>query len=354
RVPAGPPGGGYDEYDSYEHYDEPASRTGWFVVALVVLLLVLAGLLVVFANSLGLGGDDDEAGPADVEVPGVIELSIEEATRLLEAEGFVVSPEFSENEDFDANVVFDQNPRGGAIVAEGATVTIFVSSGTESFPMPSLEGFLESDARAALAQANLTVGNVTREISDEYGLDEIIRTVPAAGEPVAPGTAVDLVVSEGPESVTVPDVSGQTPEEALVTLQDLGFRVAEASQPSSSVPAGGVIGTDPPADAEVEAGSTVTILVSTGPQQAMVPNVVNQTQATAEATITSAGFTPQVQFAASNSVPEGSVIDQDPDPGTQQSVGSPVAILVSTGPDATTTTSTTTSTTSTTVVEEDG
>jgi serine/threonine-protein kinase len=354
RAPAGPPPGGYDDVDDYEAYEEPRSRTGWFLAALVVLLLVLAGLLVVFANSLGLGDDDEDTGPVDVEVPGVIELNVDAATQILEDAGFVVSPEFSENEDFDANVVFDQDPLGGTILPEGSTVTIFVSSGTEAFPMPDLEGFVQADAVAALQQAGLTVGEVTTEPSEDFGADEVIRTVPPAGDPVAPGTSVDLVVSEGPEVVAVPDVSGSTPEEAFTVLQDAGFRVAEQTQASSSVPAGTVIGTQPAAGTEVEPDSTVTILVSSGPQISTVPGVVNQTQASAEASITGAGFALQVQFASSSSVPEGRVIDQDPDPGTELEVGSPVAILVSTGPDSTTTTSSTTSTTATTEPTESG
>lgn len=349
-----PAPGGAEQYDDYEAYEEPRSRTGWFLAALVVLLLVLAGLLVVFANSLGLGDDDEDAGPADVEVPGVIELNVDAATQILEDAGFVVSPEFSENEDFEPNVVFDQDPRGGTIVPEGSTVTILVSSGTEAFPMPDLEGFLQADAVAALQQAGLTVGNVTTESSEQFGADEVIRTVPPAGDPVAPGTAVDLVISEGPETVPVPDVSGRSPEEAFTILQDAGFRVAERSQASSSVPAGSVIGTEPPAGTEAEPSSVITILVSTGPETTIVPNVVNQTQATAEASITGAGLTPQVQLAPSPSVPAGNVIDQDPDPGTELTVGSPVAILVSTGPPPTTTTSSTTTSTTSTTADDGG
>ena len=100
-----------------------------------------------------------------------------------------------------------------------------------------------------------------------------IRTVPPEGTEVTKGTRVRLLVSQGPEQVTVPDVTGLTRESAEARLRDEGLEVS-AEEQESDVAEGDVISQNPSAGTSVTRGATVTIVVSTGRPQVDVPDVV--------------------------------------------------------------------------------
>ncbi|MBK5224439.1 MAG: Stk1 family PASTA domain-containing Ser/Thr kinase [Acidimicrobiia bacterium] len=340
----------YEQHD--EIYDEPSSRIGWFIAGLVVLVVVLVGLLMIFADALGIGGDDNE-GAAGVEVPPVIGLTEAEATAELEAEGFTVVPERVENVDVESGRVFDQDPEAGETAPKGSEVVITVSAGAESFPMPDVVGSRDADAIALLTEEYglvLAEGVPERRHDDEAPAGEVLEQTPAATEPVSAGDTFNLVVSDGPELVPVPDVEGETPSDAGRILTDADFRVFEEREHSESVPEGRVTRTDPP-EGEAPKGSEVTIFISDGPppvETAVVPNVVNQTQATAESQLSARGFNPEpTTLANSATVPAGSIISQSVAPGTELARGSSVGIVVSQGASGGTTTTSPGTTTTT-------
>lgn len=328
--------------DDDDFYEEPSSRTGWFVAGLVLLVAVLVALLMIFADALGIGGDDG-GGAERIEVPGVLEMTEAAAIAALEAEGFEVVVERVANVDVEIGIVFDQDPLGGELAEEGSEVTITVSDGGETFPMPQVVGGRVAQVRQQLEGMGLVLaeGGIT-ERNDDVALEgEVLEQTPPEGTEVRPGDTYTLVVSLGPERIPVPDVGGELLTDARRILTDAGFQIAEQRENSNSVDEGRVIRTEPVDGTETPRGSVVTIVVSDGPppiETVEVPSVVNQTQATAESQLTSRGLNPQVTFANSPTVPAGSVISQSVAPGTVVNVGSSVGIVVSQGPGATTTT----------------
>ena len=110
--------------------------------------------------------------------------------------------------------------------------------------------------------------------------------------------------------------------------------------PPVKVSEGRVIRTEPGKAVPTPKNSFVTIVVSDGVELVTVPELVNQTQATAEARLINAGLNPQVTFANSATVPSGVVISQSVAPGTSVASGSSVGIVVSQGPAPATTTTT--------------
>src|SRR5207248_3392200 len=96
---------------------------------------------------------------------------------------------------------------------------------------------------------------------------------------VASGSPVNLVVSSGPAQIAVPNVVGQTQAAAASAITGAGLTVgAVTMQSSSTVAAGSVISESPPAGTKVASGSPVNLVVSSGPAQVAVPNVVGQTR----------------------------------------------------------------------------
>src|SRR5437773_2537078 len=103
-------------------------------------------------------------------------------------------------------------------------------------------------------------------------------------------------------------------------------------QSSSTVASGSVISESPTAGTRVASGSAVSLVVSSGPAQVAVPNVVGQTQATATRAITGAGLTVgTVTMQSSSTVASGSVISESPTAGTRVAIGSAVDLVVSSG-----------------------
>jgi beta-lactam-binding protein with PASTA domain/Ca2+-binding RTX toxin-like protein len=217
------------------------------------------------------------------------------------------------------------------------------SDGTIAVPntvnrtVPSIVGLDLATATAVLLNAGLSVGVVGAVNSDTVPIDLTVSQRPTAGSLLVQGGRVSFDLSLGPLApVSVPLVTGLTFAGAsqIITLQGLVVG-ATTSASSNTVPAGSVVSQNPIAGAIVAAGSAVALVVSTGPALVAVPNVVGLTQAAATTAITGAGLVlGPVTTASSPTVPSGSVVSSNPAAGIAVLPGSPVAIVVSTGPAA--------------------
>jgi serine/threonine-protein kinase len=185
--------------------------------------------------------------------------------------------------------------------------------------------------------------NAVREIR-EAGLKELVERVPNADVAVGqvfeqdpqPGTRterenfVTIQVSTGPRKLDVPNVVGQSRDEAVSTLTQAGLdpNVVEVN---SLDPVGTVLATAPKAGTEVIEGTTVRVNVSKGPKPVAVPNVVGSPFESAESQLRGLGFAVASEEVESEE-PAGVVVGQDPGAGTQAAKGSAVTLQVSSGP----------------------
>jgi beta-lactam-binding protein with PASTA domain/predicted Ser/Thr protein kinase len=137
-----------------------------------------------------------------------------------------------------------------------------------------------------------------------------------------------------PSQVAVPDVIGQSVDQAEQMLDHAGFNAAIKAVPSGA-PRNQVVEQDPiPTDrggGKAEEGSTVTLSVSSGPAIVAVPSVVNLNQADATKHLENAGFRVNVSQQYSKSVPRGLAIGTSPPAGTQLSTEQPVTLQISRG-----------------------
>jgi beta-lactam-binding protein with PASTA domain/tRNA A-37 threonylcarbamoyl transferase component Bud32 len=317
-------------------------RSAWpFAIALVALLAVLAGLGYLLADQLrGDGGDL-------ITLRSVIGMPVDDATLLLEDDGFKVETELEVNDEVPVNEVFAQDPEPGARLQKGETVTLTVSEGKGKVPVPDVTGQTLDDAEATLQDAGFEV-RVRQEASDKVEEGKVIRTDPAANVQVDHGSTVTVFVSSGAELVRIPDVTGKNALEAANTLGAAGLTVEQVSEASDTVAEGTVIRTDPPAESSVAKGSKVRLVVSSGKEEVRVPSVINLTQAEATAQLQEAGFQVAVQEVTDPSPSRsGRVIAQSPSGGSRAPRGSTVTITVARFPGSGSGPGTSTSTTTT-------
>jgi beta-lactam-binding protein with PASTA domain/predicted Ser/Thr protein kinase len=239
----------------------PRSRTGAYIALLVILLLVLAGLLVLFARELGVGNGSGET----VAVPQVLGKQVDEAIRLLDGAGLDADREDVENDTAEEGVVFDSEPKPGEKVDEGTTVVLRVSAGASAVPVGDVVGLSADDARRLLERAGFVV-DLEEEPNDEVPAGEVTEQDPAPGTELRRGDTVVLTVSGGPENVEIPDVVGKDLVEAVEQLAAAGFRTTREFK-SSGEPKDTVISTDPERGTKAPKGTTVTVVVSSGDEE---------------------------------------------------------------------------------------
>ena len=247
-----------------EVYERPPARTSTYIVILAVLLAILAGLLFLLARTLGVGG------AKDVVVPRVIGDTQTEAQTKLDDAGLDVDVKTQPDASNEPGRVLGQDPESGTRVKKGSTVTITVSGGAEQVDVPDVVGKQVNEARSILTEAGFRVE--TRDKSDDRARQgQVLEQLPKANEKLGKGSVVTLTVSTGPEQVNVPSLFNVPEAEAASELRSLGFTVERSTSLDASVERGRVIRTDPGAGTPLAKGSTVTIIVSTGPPTTTAP-----------------------------------------------------------------------------------
>ena len=310
-------------------YDEPdRKRAGLYVVA-ALLILGLFGLLAWLLASQWLGSGEL------VRVPDVVGMEEAEATDILQDAGFAVESVEEPHRRRPEGEVFRQEPEARERLETGETVTIYVSSGRAQTTVPDVVGLSLEEATQRLRAANLRVGEVT-EVESDAEPGEVVRQFPPADREVNEGDEIDLDVAG---EQTVPNVVGESEDDATAILNDAGYTVAVNTTPSDEVPEGTVISQDPSAGTELPEGETVTILVSEGPETQEMPDVRGEDADDAEAFLEQ-DFGLDVQQVEANptqcgvATPPGTVCEQDPAPGTPVEPGDDATLFVQGGDSA--------------------
>jgi serine/threonine-protein kinase len=311
---------------------EPGGNPWPWIVLLLVLLIAAGGAAAYLLTR-----------PKTAIVPVVVREQLSLASTQLQNAGFAVSTINVTNNN-PAGEVIRQSPVGGTKAKEGSTVSLVVSSGPGNASVPPVTGFPLAQAEQMIRQQHLAVGRTLFQNDSTVPKNDVIRTDPASGQPLPVGSKVNLFVSSGPAQVSVPDVTGESQDNAKTQLEGKGLQVKTTNQTSSTVTAGNVISQSPVGGTPVAPGTTVTLVIATAPATATVPNVVGQKAGAASGQLSGAGFavTQQTQ-PVSQKNQDGVVLSQSPSANATANKGSSVTIVVGkyTAPANTTTTSTT-------------
>jgi len=307
--------------------EERKRRRRWIWAALAAIVI---GLLI----GLALTRD------TSTEVPDVTGEMRSAATQRLERNGFSVAKVVEVERQTAPNVVLEQDPAASPPADEAELdcsfltffcskpkVTLTVSSGPGSGKVPSTAGLGQEEATERLEAAGFEV-ETEAATSDSVEAGLVIHSNPSGGSTVTNGTTVTLVVSKGPKLAKVPVLVGSQRRLAVQQIRGRGLAPSVSEEESDS-PAGLVISQSPSAGSEVEAGSTVSITVSAGKEQAKVPNVIGKLRSEAVEAVREAGLSPTIEEEETEVAGKvGRALDQFPPPGSELEPGDTVTITV--------------------------
>lgn len=220
-----------------------------------------------------------------------------------------------------------------ALVAIIIGVVAFAIGGNEEKQVvPDVTNMSLGEAKTALEEAGFKIGTETEVFSSTIDSGLIVSTNPPGGQEAIKGSRIDLNVSKGTEQVSVPDLKGQTEEEAMRTLSSYGLNGQKGDAVySDNVKEDCVAEQEQAAGSSLNKGDTVVFHLSKGAESVSVPNVVGASASNAENSLINAGFKVNSSYRYSSDVAEGRVISQDPS-GTATK-GSTITIYVSNGPE---------------------
>ncbi|MGH9229626.1 MAG: protein kinase domain-containing protein [Acidimicrobiales bacterium] len=172
-----------------------------------------------------------------------------------------------------------------------------------------------------------------RDYYDDTDEGEIVRTVPEPGASLREGETLTLHVSLGPPLVPVPqDLVGLSQEDAEDQLATAGLAAEVQRQPSDEVDAGIVIGLGEDVADQAPRGSSVALIVSSGPDEPEIPDLEGEQYQDAVAELEALGLEVELDFRrARGNREEGEVIRTDPDEGEEVDQGSTVVVVVAGG-----------------------
>lgn len=203
-----------------------------------------------------------------ISVPGVVNVQVEEAKRILELRDYKVELQEENSAEAKEGVVLRQIPPAGEKRRKGSTVKLTFSVGAEKHTMPDLEALSLIKAQQTLDSVRLRVGKIERRYSNAYRIGTVISQKPAAGEAVPEGSLVDLVVNEGDRKL--PNLVGMQMAEAEKILRNLGLRMGEVRRVNSSEARGTITAVSPAAGLMLPAYYPVHLTISDGPDSSVV------------------------------------------------------------------------------------
>jgi len=325
-APPSPTGDDTGEHDRSRGGDDGSRpHRRWTIVVLVVLLLAAIGV-----GSTGYWYREIRI-PTYV-APALVGTNVADLDAAVNAavggdgDGFTVTQGTIAQDGTVAGQILLQDPEAGATIAQGGELKILVSTGPPPVPIPTdlVNQTLEA-ATAELASVGLTVGEVRHVFDEKVGKGIVMQLGEGvvAGAEVPKSTSIPLVVSDGPKPRTVPEnLAGKTLADATAALEAIGLHASTSQESSDTVDAGTVIRV-PSQGTSVARGSTVALVVSSGPPTVAIPSVQGMSLADAASALQAAGLT----VSGTQGSPLAKVKGTNPAAGTVVRRGTAVVII---------------------------
>ncbi len=246
------------------------------VVILVITIIVIAKMVALFSKGNSTSTKDttnvtDSNDSGKVEVPKLLGYTYEQAKEELSKYSLGIKKIEDYSELYEEGQIYDQSVEAGEMVDKNTTIVVYVSKGTSTFEMPDVIGDTQTSAEYTLRNKSLTPTYQYEETDDESKINRVAATDPQPGELVKSGDTVTVTLYKGvtQQMAKVPDVTGDTKEDAESELRALGFTNIEYEYDyHDSVGEGKVISqAGATIDAEAPIDTTViTLVISKGPK----------------------------------------------------------------------------------------
>ena len=218
-------------------------------------------------------------------------------------------------------------------VAFGATIGILNITNPKEVDLPNVVGKQKEEAQKMIEDAKLKYEVEREEYNKDVQEGFIISQDPAYFDKyhsVKEGSTVKVVISKGTEKTIVPKVVGKTQDEAIKLLEDANLKAEVISETSKTVEAGYVISQETEENAEVAAGDTVKIHVSTGTgiKQVTMTSVIGKKEDDAKKELEELGLKVNIVNEENTSKDNGIVLKQSIDTGKVVDEGTEVTVTV--------------------------
>ena len=269
---------------------------GTLAAAVLAAVAVVGGLALWDANR-----------PTTRAVPSLANTAGDSARSLLVELGWTVEERYDRLDHTVEGQVLSMQPAAGTRLDAGETVVLVVSLGPARLPVPEgLVGTSESEAARRIEESGLVVGTVTRERSEDVSAGLVVEVLTAEAA-VPQGSAVDLLVSDGPLPRLVPEgLVGMMPADVVAELIALRLAPTMGEEHDEWVATGRVSRVEPSAGTRIEVGDDVRVVVSLGAVERAVPTMEGLSLLAAESRLAAAGF----RTVVVEGLPDGADVDR--------------------------------------------
>ncbi|MER6246810.1 Stk1 family PASTA domain-containing Ser/Thr kinase [Streptomyces griseorubiginosus] len=313
--PMSPDDGGYGYDDRPDRRRQKKSNTSTILLVVAGILVLVGAILIgkwIFSGGGGAGNDQ-------VDVPNIVNQSQSDATRQLSNVDLKIGQVTQKAcENTSKGNICEQDPTAGTKVDKNTAVNIVVSTGAPKVAVPSVLGQDVDQATETLEddKYGFVVKTKQKESAEKPGT--VLDQDPKLGTEVEKGSTVTLTIAKAEEKSTVPDVTGQSCEDAKKQMQAnnlVGNCTEVETEDTNQI--GKVIATSPQAGTQADKGSSVNIQIGKAADKTEVPDVRGQTVGQAKQTLNNAGFT-NIQFAnGSDQSDNAFVVQQNPGGGSE-------------------------------------
>src|SRR6202453_3218408 len=259
----------------------PGSISRWVIA--VAALAVLTVVVTILINTFG-------GGMRNVQVPDVRNQASADAIAALQNHGFKTRTQQKPDSTVQPDHVIGTDPGANTKLGAGELITVEVSTGPEQREVPDVSSMSYAAAVKKLKTAGFARFKQVNSPSTPETKDKVVGTNPPANQTSAVTNEIAVIVGSGPSSKQVPDVAGQAADEAQKNLAVYGFSKFAQASVDSPRPAGAVIGTNPPAGANVPVDTVIELQVSKG-NQFLMPDVTGMFWTDAEPRLRTLGWT---------------------------------------------------------------
>ncbi|WP_312650007.1 Stk1 family PASTA domain-containing Ser/Thr kinase [Proteiniclasticum sp.] len=315
--------------DIYDDEKPSSSKKKGLIIGLAMILVVVAGALIgdaVFSrpNGENPGVVEEE----EVAIPQIVGMTQEEAEAELAKFDLTLEVQSTETSIEPEGNVLRSIPEQGQMVKRGGSVAVVLSAGEEKLFVPDITGSTLEAAEIVLGNNGFILGAVTEGFSETVPQGEIISQDPLVNTSMPKGSAVNVLVSKGPEIVVsdVPGLIGKTEREAQALLEARGMSLGTVTKVSTGdeAQAGRIVEQSIPEGTEVKQGTKINVTSYEYTEVTIPSNLIGKKAGDVANTLRGLGLNPVMESGTESS---DIVVEVTPGGGSKVGYGASVQVL---------------------------